>query len=728
MMQDPSVMAPDEQPKQKDTEPPAAQAALIEQWSKKIREAKEHWSKDFKRMRNDMKFARGIQWLDQQDTDDERYVANLVLRHIATKVAALYAKNPKAVAHRRKRLDFAQWDGNPESLMQAQMVVQQATAQLGPAAQAIPEVQQAQALLADVQQGSQYRQMIDRIGKTLEVVYEHQLLQQMPTFKGQMKQLVRRVITTGAGYVVLGYRRQYEPKPEHAERVSDITAQLTRIERQMQDMAENEIQEYEAEAEELRASLEAMQAEPDVFVTEGLELDFPGTTSVIPDTSCRHLDGFLGAQWVAREFLLQPNQVKEIYKVDIGKRFRPYTVPGKDSTDGAERLSVDSSEGSGHKQGDSTMTRVCVWEVYDRVSGMVYHLADGHPHYLRDPHMPTVKLERFFPIFTLTFNELEDENALFPPSDVTIMRHMQVEHNVSRDRLREHRDAARPKHVSPKGKLSAEDKTNLTQGPPHSVVELEGLQPGEDVGKVLQPVPHAPIDPNLYETGPFFDDAMKVSGIQEANLGGTSGATATETSVAEASRMTGMGSNVDDLDEFLTELARNASYILLTEMDTDTVHEIAGPGAVWPEVTAGDVARDLWLAVRAGSSGKPNKAQEIQNFERLAPILMQIPGISPQWLAREAIERLDDRIELEDAFMAGMQSITMQNHQPQPAAGQPGNTQYDQAGAGSANTPSPDQSDANMGPNNAAVGPPDMSGRPTPHIHRGVPTPDAHGY
>jgi hypothetical protein len=721
--QDEQPQEPTQAPQQADEtpKPSASREALVGEWSKKIRTAKSHWEADFKRMRNNMKFARGLQWLDQKSEDDPRYVANLVLRHVANKVAALYAKNPKAVAHRRKRLDFQLWDGNPESVMQAQMTLQTLAEQFGPMAQAHPEFQQAQALLEDVQQGTQYRQMIDRIGKTLEVVFEHQLLQQKPVFKKQMKQLVRRAITTSVGYVKLGFKRTYDVKPEHAEHVTEMADRLARIERQMKDVADEKIHEYEAEADELRSALQSLQQEPDMFVSEGLDLDFPVATSIIIDPACRQLDGFLGARWVAQEYLLPPDKVKEVYKVDVSRKFRPYNKPDPDSAEAPEPLPVDSREEA--KEGQNN---VCVWEVYDSVSGLVYHIADGYPDFLREPHAPLVKLERFYPFFTLTFNEVEDENALYPPSDVTLLRPMQTEHNISRDRLREHRDAARPKYVAPKGKLTPADKTNLTDGPPHSVVELEGLQPGEDVGKVLQHVPYAPIDPNLYETGQLFDDAMKVSGIQEANMGGTSGDTATEASIAEASRMTSIGSNVDDLDDFLTELARNASYVLLTEMTVESVQDIAGPGAVWPEMTADDVAKDLWLIVRAGSSGRPNKAQEIQNFERLAPLLMQIPGVSPEWMAREAIERLDDRIDLEDAFQAGLQSITLMNHQPQPAGGTPGQTQYDQAGAGPENAPSPDQSDANIGPNNNAMGPPDASGRPTAQIHRGVSTPDAH--
>lgn len=186
-------------------------------------------------------------------------------------------------------------------------------------------------------------------------------------------------------------------------------------------------------------------------------------------------------------------------------------------------------------------------------------------------------------------------------------------------------------------------------------------------------------------------------------MGGTSGATATETSIAESSRMSALGSNIDDLDDFLTEIAKSASHILLTELSAQTVMGIAGPGAMWPELSAAEAAADLSLTVRAGSSGRPNKAAEIQNFERLAPLLLQIPGISPRWLAEQAVTRLDDRLDLTDAVIEGLPSILSMNNPQQPGPGQvgAGNPSTDpnaQGAQGANNAPTPPGSDANMGP------------------------------
>jgi len=58
----------------------------------------------FKRMRDNMSFASGLQWAGQNTIEDDRYVANMTIRTINQKVAILYARDPKSVARRRRGL------------------------------------------------------------------------------------------------------------------------------------------------------------------------------------------------------------------------------------------------------------------------------------------------------------------------------------------------------------------------------------------------------------------------------------------------------------------------------------------------------------------------------------------------------------------------------------------------------------------------------------------------
>ena len=177
----------------------------------------------------------------------------------------------------------------------------------------------------------------------------------------------------------------------------------------------------------------------------------------------------------------------------------------------------------------------------------------------------------------------------------------------------------------------------------------------------MQPISQIGIDPNLYEVKTIFDDIQLVVGAQEAQFGGISKATATETSIAESARMSSLGANIDELDSFMSEIARAAGQIMLQELSIDEVKKIVGPGAVWPEMTREEIMEEVFLEIEAGSTGKPNRAAELANIERIMPFLLQIPGINPAWLAKELLKRLDDKLDISAAIAEGLESVVSMN-------------------------------------------------------------------
>jgi hypothetical protein len=555
------------------------------------------------------------------------------------------------------------------------------------------QIQQAMELLNDYQAGTQRRRMLNKMAETLEILWEHQIGEQQPTFKTNMKALVLRTLVCGVGYLKIGFHRMQEYKPEDATRVTDINEQIAALEARLAQAESGELEEDSEKLAELRQLLRQTTETAEVFSREGLDVDFPKARSIIPDPACRQLKGFIGARWVAEEFLLEGDEIQEIYGIDVSQQTTTVRYDGNGSRVSAEPMDKPESEDDGVKPCDKFL----VFEIYDKHTRQTMTVCDGYTGFLVEPQAPKVQLERFWPYFALTFNDIEDEKTLYPPSDVRLMRHMQKELNLTKQRLREHRDAARPGHASSKGRLDAEDKKKLENRDAHDVVELNGLSEQDDIRRVLQPIPTNPIDPNLYETNSVMQDVYQTVGTQEAVMGGTSGATATETSIAESSRLSTIGEAVDELDDFLSEVAKSGSHLLLAEFSPEYVKEIVGPGAVWPNTTAPEVAKDLWLEVRAGSSGRPNKAVEIQNLERVMPFLLQIPGMKPKRVAQEVLDRLDDRLPLDEFYEEGLPSMTAMNSNPVPGTGDPA-TDPAQQGVEGRDKNAVEQGDSNLGP------------------------------
>jgi hypothetical protein len=342
---------------------------------------------------------------------------------------------------------------------------------------------------------------------------------------------------------------------------------------------------------------------------------------------------------------------------------------------------------------------VCVWEVYDRSTGLKYVVADGHKNFLKAPAAPEVTVEGLVPIFALMFNELETEAGVispFPPSDVTLLRSLQKEFNRTRESLRQHRYASRPLYGAAPGNFDEGEQHNMATHAAHDVIVLKTLAGGGKVDDILQQIKKAPIDPNVYEVQGLYDDMNRTVGTQEANLGGTSNATATESSIAESSRMASLSSNVDDLDDCFSAVFRAAGQVLLANMPREQVVKIVGPGAVWVELSRQEIAEEVFLQVEAGSSGRPSKAQDLANFERIAPFMLQMPGVNPSWLTRYIIKILDDRVDPVDAILEGMPSITQLNAAKQPGTGDPATDPNAQGEKGGDNQKKSQQTDNNQ--------------------------------
>lgn len=685
--------------------------ALVAEIQRTIREDKHHHAKSFKRMRRDMQVA---MWGAEKDWPEDNYRANIAGRHVKQKTAALYAKNPRATATRKEKLDFAVWDENPASLQLAMQTIQMAQQAMAAAAAQPPQVdpatgmavqaqpqlpagfEQAQQLVADFQQGMARRELYKKIGKTLEVVFAYFLGEQKPLdFKRGMKQVVRRAITCGVGYVELDFQREYGPRPGLDDQLADARARLDHLQGLTERVQEGEIEPDDAEMAELEHSVNALMNEPEIVLREGLVVDFPLATKVIPDRFCKSLDGFIGARHLTIEYTYTVQEVQEKFGIDLEGAYTAYSPnPGSTREIGANDVWDDDYEWSAPDRKKEGL--VCVWKHYDKPSGLVYWLADGHPNFLLEPAAPSVYVEDFWPIYALTFNAVESEEELFPPSDVSLMLDMQREHNRSRQGMREHRQAARPKWVSPIGAFGSEEDPHVLRDLKPFEMALLHIDPQTNIQNVLQPVPVPGVDPNLYETGQFFSDTQVVVGSQEATLGGVAKATATESAIAANAMTSSDGSSIDDLDSFLTVIARASSQILLRDMSEEKVMEIAGPGAVWPEATIQEIADEIYLEVEAGSTGKPNQAVEIQNWQQLLPLLLQMPGVNPIWLTRETLRRLDDKMDLTDAIAAEMPSIVSQNQQAgrpetQTAAAGTEDAPAAQGAEGANNAPQPER-------------------------------------
>lgn len=643
---------------------PEQRRALVSKWEEEIDRAEKRWRRDFERMKKDAQFA--VDGCDPEWRAADLPVVNVTQRHINQKVASLYARNPRAVAQQRQRIYHTIWDGSSDTLAQA-------TERMRIAMQSGQEPDPLDiAIIQDAQNVRQESRRLARVGKTMEALWQYSLDEQSnPPFIRSAKRWVATTATCGVGYLKLGFERVMKPRPETSDRIADMTDRIARLRRQAADIADSRAGvNLEAEIEELRLGLAALAAEPQIVVREGLTFDFPQPWMIIPDADCVSLHGFIGARFVAHKFYLTPERIREIYEVDISQaQFEGYRRTGK-VFDADEYTSVSSGVEKRH----DNKAMACVYEVWDKATGMVLTLCRGYPDFLREPSVPDVKIERFWPFFPLTFNIVESEDSIFPVSDVSLIRPMQRQINSMRRALSEHRKAARPRLAARSQAINDIDEQSIKEWDEFGIIRLN-LPDGGDVNQVLGFLRYPGVDPNLYNTADQLEDILRTVGSQELDFGGSSSSTATEASLADQARGLAASSNRHDLDLVLTELAQASSQLMLREFSLETVRKIVGPGAAWPQQSATEIAEEIYLRIEAGSSGKPNQARDIANLERLAPLLVQVPGLRPQWFAERLVRTIDETIPLHEAVDVSIPSIMAANRAAIAGPGIPGATE-----------------------------------------------------
>lgn len=695
--------------------------ALVARVLAEVQSWKEHHKDVFKRMKRNVRFVKnagGEQWKSSSGVSggDDRYVANVTHRFIQQKVSSLYARDPRVRARRRPTIEHVVWDGKAETLATAVQTVQAAHAAMqamaagavmgaqppagqpmqatGPAAAVpghnggppmaadptAPMMDPATALLI-VKEAIDIRarrDMIDKIGKTAEILFQHTIDTAVPSFKTRMKQAVRRSATTSVAWIKLDFERAYDGHTkESQDKIADFNTRIANIQATLGNIEAGDVPDGSADLEEVKLALQSVMDTPDMLVREGIVFDFPKSWDVILDDECTQIVGLVGCKKMAHQFEGTPASIKAAFNVDVGASFTAYRPDGK-----------------AKRKADNKPDKLVWYEVYDSTVGLVYTVCEGYPDFLCEPSEPRVKVPQFFPMYPIVLNEVENDDDLYPMSDVDLIEHQQRELNRSREALRQHRIAASPYTVAGKGKLSEDDKNRLRNREAHDVVELQAMSGQQKVGDLFQAGPVAPLDPNLYNDQHVMQDILRSSGAQEANLGPSSGNTATEAGIAESSRSQTVSSNVDDIDTSLSHLTRDATLVMLKNVSLGQAQRIAGRGAIWPEISSDDISGELYLDVVAGSSGKPNREREAAAFERVVPMALQIPGINPKFMARKAVELMDDAVDIEDAILDGVPSILSMNAllkssaaAPTPSTGDPRSDPGAQGDKGGDNAP-----------------------------------------
>jgi len=581
---------------------------LVKTWMTRIKAAETHWAKFHKRVRHNRKLVRGID--DKAEPNSAEYNmqrANLIQSTISVVLSKVYAKNPEM-------------SGEPTNKSQ------------------------------------DLRLFCDTLTTVTQTMLDDANL------KKAAKRAVRAAQTCSFGIVKLQYQRDIRTDPIISKRIQDSQDNILNIESllaQIED--EGKRCDLESKRRELEQAIQGLEAQKEVIAGEGLVLDVVKTDRMLFDPAIDDIWDYQDGDWVVEKIPMRKSKAMGIFTVDketisTDGNGLEVKIIKKEPMDlsGATAFKVGAMDDTANASrpysanmqvADNSDPLILVYEVWNKVDNTIYTLIDGiTTQFARKPYQPQYAGERWWPYFLLPFASVDGE--FVAQSLVDCLEKLQQEHNETRDKFAEVRRTIRP-HLIVSAEVSDKQITNRTHPELGEIIIVDTQ--GQALQNFVLEGTQIQIDPRLYDTSAIQNDWEMVSGLQEAARSVvTTPKTATEANISDQSLAARVSEFRDQVEDWLTEIAKCASELCLLAMTPQQVEQIMGgpekpdqdeveealmsgkmpqPEAKsyeWPENRSPETVFNLvQIKVRSGSTSAPNKLQTQENWARALPLIQQ---------------------------------------------------------------------------------------------------------
>lgn len=554
--------------------------------------------------------------------------------------------------------------------------------------------QQAATLMAPYKQRAG---MAKQLAQTMGVILPQ--LWSQAKLKRECKKCVRSWLTVGIGWLKVTWQERAGTDPLMQAQLNDLTDNLARIEAQKKEVAEGESGELEAERAKLQLMIHGAQAKVEKMVARGLVIDFVAAEDITIPASVPTLEGYLQAPWIRHRTFMDFDDAQAAFK-DIPeerlKKATKYRRKKRSLTTERDAVGptapVSSTEADQYESGTwatdndgPTDFSLCVSEIWDKNSNMVYTVIEGMEGYARAPYAPNPCTTRFYPFFQVAPLQVDGERH--PQSFIERSETLLMEMNRIPSAKRKHRIRAIPKTIFDSTGLDPAQVKKVEDGETGEMVGVRPTKPGEPVANMFAPISYPAIDPMLYDLQDIQAMLDGCWGTSEALRSQIQIAkTATEADIEDKGSDARTAFLRDAQDMMLDDLAEYTAQIAVQKLTLDDAKRFAGPFAFWPEkLTVEDLDSLVSVKIKAGSSGKPKTGADRAAWGVLAPMLQalipqiaQLRGSPPdevadclEELAVESARRLGDVADV-DSFMPQMPNTAPPVQLPPPGMPAPG--------------------------------------------------------
>lgn len=625
---------------------------LAKKWRDEIGRARKHWKKLHQRIEHNRRKVAGFNWTRDPKTSefvDPR--ANLIFSTAQATLPNIYARNPDV------SVTGAWRNGN-----------------------------------------------VRLFCETMETVLSKQM--RNAKLKKRMKMSVLAAMTEYFGIVKMTYQRDIRQDPIISQRINDTQDNIVRLEGLIQQAEDpDNRQDAELRRQELEETLKGLQEQSEVVAAEGLVIDRILPENLIIESSVTEFDDYEDADWLAQAVPMKRSAAEALYKVSLAgaKTYKggkdTMAGGGVDRENEANKSSLlDTMTGGGAAaKGDE---QICILEIWDKRSQLVYTMADGCDFFCRESFSVERVGQRWYPFFILPYAVLPGQ--FVAPCLVDLTEKLQNEYNDTRDKFAAHRELNKPGWIGDRETLDGKNVKRYTDSVLGEVTLVDAA--GKALNQVITAKQPIPVNPADYDTGPIRTDWEQVTGLQDAARSVVvQPKTATEASIMQQSLSGRTAEFRDKLEDLMQEMDEYGAQILLQELTPAQVERYTGPHKMdtvadpatgmpvqvvvepaydWPQLNRDQIFDMVEVNIVAGTTGAPDKAQGQEIWTKAFPVIQQLimqmmqlaaagQDYSPlEALMRETLKRFDDRIDV-DQFLPAKQPAVPPAATGVPA-GQPG--------------------------------------------------------
>lgn len=566
-----------------------------------------------------------------------------------------------------------------------------------------------------------------QIGKTLQLVIENAWKKAI--LKKVMNKTIRSEETLGPGWLKLAWHEdaQNDPIAPHTDRDEDDS--LQRLNQLLEDQEDAlDAEEKQAEIDDLKQGIEA---NAEVKVMRYLAADFVRAEDIQVSTAIASLEDYLDAPWISHRVYKTKDDAKAEFpdiadKIDGAKVYiarKPadqYTLQDIGSiatVDASEADAYTSNDSPGNNKTGSAPEMVCIEEAWDKSAGVIKTLIHGlDDRYARPVMTPNPPTSRFYPFFLIAMNWVDGERH--PQSTIFRSRDLFDDVMKSYSNRTEYRRRSIPKTAFDSRNLDEEQALKVSSATAQEMVGLAPTNPDSKINDLFAPITYAAYNPQLYDDRPAMQKLEMIWGISEmlASATQTVEKTATEAEIQQTGTNSRTSYERAVIDDVMSEIANHTAEIVLQKITHDEVVQICGPWAQWPQgITLEQIGLLVAVAVRAGTSGKPDTAAQQQAWASTLPLLQksviqigQLRGSSPQDIA-DCLEEL-----MSETLNRTGEHLDVSRFMPQAPSTEPGKMP-----SAPGQVPAPIAAQAGHTPRPVPIGPPAPHPGELPVPHHG---------